>query len=167
MNAKVSEYLKKKGFEGKTVSNISWLTQQSVMSEKPEVRRAFLLREGLFDVPDQPLDLTDEEYLLVRAAYIAYTYPSRTNSVFESKPARIFAEPVIASHIIMRGIIEFILFAILGIVVGLSDFLVGKYDPDFRFDLMAQFWCYASVISYAADKVADRLHDMAWNIKNN
>lgn len=167
MNAKISEYLKKKGFESQKISDIPWLTQQSIMAEKSEVRRAFLLREGLFEVPGQPLDLTDDEYLLVRAAYIAYTYPSPTNPASEGRSAKIFATPEITSSIVIRTIVEIILLAIMGFVIGNCEYFAGEYSPDFRVDLMIQFWCYSAVIVLAADKVADRLHDMVWNIKHN
>ena len=57
----------------------------------------------------------------------------------------------------------------MGFVIGNCEYFAGEYRPDLRVDLMIQFWCYSAVIVLAADKVADRLHDMVRkiNIKNN
>ena len=172
----VEDYLKKKKY---TSGMVPIELREAVNNESREEREGFLIREGFYDIPDmktpRALDLTDEEYLLVKAAYNHSRHikiQSQSSQTIKIQPQSSQTMTVYSAYenvpqIVVRAIVDIILVVILGIIIGNYEYLADLYDPEFRVDIMIKFWCYSAVIFIATSSLSDSILRNIWRISKN
>lgn len=160
MNEKVEAYVKQ--------------IERQICEEKKKEKDKFLIEQG-FWVEDlsypngqKPLDISDEDYELMKTAHNKYNSISAKSENEEYLFSTMKMSPADKDSVnagdVMRYIADIVSFILLGLAIGCREFFLDEYDPEFDVAGMIVYLVIAITIFICTMSLAQTIKETKWCI---
>lgn len=157
MNEKVEEYLLKK--------------DEAIRKKKQKEKEEFLISQG-FWVGDltypnhkRPLDITDEEYELMKAAYEKSIADDVVKEEEKEYVSMMTSSKLSNPGEIVRSVLDGVLIVIFGIIYGAREYIADEYNPQFDVKGLITYFAFMIAIEAVVMSAAYLLRDFTWIIR--